>query len=176
MRSATVSEYNRALRFLKHANAEWKGDFHWDKQPQGPPAGCKEPETLALIAVNQTKHYFHDEWWRMAEQLLVMPAEAMVLAIGAANTAQGDGSTLAEQKRLQDERDHKMNKCQEASVHSVLSKIRNALLYKGKTLFWSPGQNRPPIPRNKEKNPSPRLPASEHPWPVAPLSLPPRLR
>jgi len=108
------AEYNRALRFLKHANAEWKGDFHWDKQPQGPPSGCKEPETLALIAVDQAKHYCHDEWWRLAKHLLVMPAEEMALAIGAANTSQRDGSTLVEQKRLQDERDQKMNKCQEA--------------------------------------------------------------
>lgn len=108
------AEYNRALRFLKHANAEWKGEFHWNIHPQGPPTGCKEPETLALIAVDQTKHYYHDEWWRQAKHLLVKPAEEMVRAMGAANVAQRDGSTLAEQRRLQDERDQKMTECQEA--------------------------------------------------------------
>ena len=108
------AEYDRALRFLKHANAEWKGDFYWKTEAQGAPSGCKVSETLALIAVNQTKHYYHDEWWRQAQKRLVVPAEEMVRAIGAANVAQRDGSTLAEQERLKGERDQKMNECRHA--------------------------------------------------------------
>ena len=108
------AEYARALRFLKHENAEWKGVFYWNMHPEGAPSGCKEAETLALIAVKNAKHYYHDEWWRQAKKKLVEPADAMRNAIAAVNTAQHEGAVAKERAALEAKRDQRMTDCRHA--------------------------------------------------------------
>ena len=71
-RGARDAEYQRGRAFLQ--GVRWAHPFRFAEMPPKPALG-DAPTTLAQIAIDNAKWYFHDAWYRWARDHLVGPAQ-----------------------------------------------------------------------------------------------------
>lgn len=107
-------EYARARRFLLHKNADWMGRFYMNSSAPTQPDGCKSVETLALLAVQNAKHYYHDEWWNAAKKNMLHPANEFRIAHLASMQAIDTGQSEAMRMQKAEVANSKGQKCAEA--------------------------------------------------------------
>jgi hypothetical protein len=107
-------EYARARRFLIHKNADWVGRFYMNSSAPPQPDGCKSVETLALLAVQNAKHYYHDEWWNYAKRTILSAANEFRIAHLASMQAIQTGQSEAMRMQRAEVANRKGQKCAEA--------------------------------------------------------------